>query len=151
MIPALVQILKSDLGWRAKNGAAIAARELHASEAVPHLVHLIEDPAMRAKRGTFVYALQTLDWYSRHSYVIARLLTDDNYEVRAMAFQALRDAAGKMTSDQKAGMVAALLLRLAAVSQSKKLPAGIEQTIRSAIPLLVKKTALHAARPALVA
>ena len=30
-------------------------------------------------------ALQTLDWYSKYSYAVARLLTDPNFEVRTMA------------------------------------------------------------------
>jgi hypothetical protein len=147
----LLQILKSDLGMRAKNGAAIAVRELRVSEAVPHLIRLIEDSATRGKRGTLVYALQTLDWYSKHTYAVARLLTDDNYEVRVMAFQALRDAASKMTRDQKDGMLSALLLRLAALSRSRKVPSDLQETIEAVLPLLVKKTAIRAAQPALVA
>jgi HEAT repeat protein len=150
-VSALVRLLRSDARIRVKNGAAIALRELRANEAVPHLIRLIESGDFQRYRGTFIYALQTLDWYSKYSYVVARLLTDTNFEVRAMAFDALNEAAETMSEGQKGTMLAALLLRVAAKFHFPALlPEDVAETVEAAVPLLVTKQSMRAAEPVLV-
>src|SRR5205823_6669882 len=109
-VPVLLKLLRNDPRIRVKNGAALGLRDLSANQAVPVLIQLIENKTYRRTRGTFVYSLQTLDWYSQYFYAVARLLIDENYEVREMAFMALQEAAQKMTRDQKEIMRTALML-----------------------------------------
>ncbi len=145
-VPALLRLLGSDSRIRVKNGAAIALRELGANEAVPQLIRLIESGEFRKQRGTFVYALQTLDRYSKYSYAVARLIADPNFEVRTMALQALDEAADSMSDEQKSTMLAALILRLTAILHSPaQLSDGVAETVEAALPKLVTKKSLRAA------
>ena len=145
-IPTLMRLLETDPRLRVKNGAAIALRELGADEAVPHLIKLIESKEFQKQRGTFVYALQTLDWYSKYSHAVARLLTDSNFEVRTMALQALDEAASMMSEGQKSTMLAALLLRMAVIAHPPaRLGEGVAEAVEAAVPLLVTKKTLRAA------
>ena len=145
-VPALLRLLETDSRIRVKNGAAMALRDLGANEAVPPLIRLIESKEFQNQRGTFIYALQTLDWYSKYSHSVARLLTDANYEVRTMALQALSEAASSMSDDQKSTMLAALILRLTAILHpSGRLADGVAETVEAAVPMLVTKKSLRAA------
>lgn len=151
-VPLLLRLLRNDRRVQVKNGAAIALRDLRENAAVVPLIRLIEDVEYRDRRGTFVYALETLDWYSRHSNTIARLLTDPNYEVRSMAFAALRHAAPRMSRETKDAMAMALLLGTAAqLHGSGQLKAEIVETIEAAASLLAAKRLRRTLKPVLIA
>jgi len=144
-IPTLLKLLRKDPRIRVKNGAALGLRELAANEAVSTLVKLIEDPAYRKTRGTFVYALQTMSWYSRFASSVAKLLVDQNYEVREMAAIALDDAERKMTREQKNQMLNDMLFWVMAKYQSlSRAPDEVRETLDAMIPFLMKKRALPA-------
>ena len=149
VIPILVNLLRDQSGIRAKNGAALALRDLGANQAVPDLVRLIRDERYRHLRGTLVYALEKLDWYSKHAYLIAALLADPNYEVRMMAFRALEAASKKLRPEHREQMLIALLLQIAA--RRYELTDDVAETLIAAAPLLVPKRTMGAVNPALVA
>jgi HEAT repeat protein len=90
-VPILRKLLRNDARIRVKNGAAIGLRELRANEAVPDLVRLIQDPRYRKTRGTFVYALQTLELDSKDLALLRKLSRNRNFEVRSMARGALKN------------------------------------------------------------
>jgi HEAT repeat protein len=139
-VPSLLSLLTEDPRVHVKNGAAIALRQLHANAAVPQLIKLIESPDFRHNRGTFVYALATLDWYSKYSSAVAKLIPDPNYEVRCMAVRALELAIDKMTRAQKGDMVVALSLSILGRLMSKSLtPDGTEAASFASQLLATKK------------
>lgn len=107
-IPILLGALKGKYPVGVKNAAAIGLRELRANEAVPVLFRLIRHPAYRGNRGTFVYALEALDW-SPHTEGMIRLIFDKNAEVREEAVAAFKRAVEGADKRRAARLLRAVL------------------------------------------
>ena len=128
-----------------KEEADKAAAELAASEAVPALMKLIGDPTYTKTRGTFVYALQTMNWYSRFGPFMAKLLVDQNYEVREMAVESLRQALHKLSREQKSQMLNDVLLWVGKKYHSlSQAPDEVSETLDAVVPLLTIKRTIPA-------
>ncbi|GEM_PF-5441562 len=100
-VPHLVLLLDTSDNHTVKNAAAVGLRELKDPAAIPPLLKQIRDPKNGANRGTFLYALGTLD--ARSTVVdLAEVVCAGNYEQMAMALAAIEAFQGPIAGVDKA-------------------------------------------------
>lgn len=89
-IPYLLSLLSSTDDTIIRNSAALALGDMRANEAVTALIKLINDPKNINKRGTLIYALQSLDC-SKVIKDVVKIICDGNFECREMALQIIEE------------------------------------------------------------
>lgn len=93
--PILIRLLDTANSSAVRNAAAIGLRELRDNRALPALLRQITDPRNAADRGTFIYALETLD--ARPALLeLAHAMCQGHYEVMAMALRVIEDLPGPL-------------------------------------------------------
>lgn len=95
----LIKILETTEDHDLRNQAAIALSELQDDRAVEPLIQAIMDPGTSGSRGTFLYALEHLD-YILHIEHIIPFIGDTSLEVCAQSFMLLEQLKDKLSDEQ---------------------------------------------------
>jgi len=95
----LIKLLETTDDHELRNQAAIALSELGDDRSVEPLIQAIMDPGTSGSRGTFLFALENLD-YILHIEHIIPFIGDTSLEVCAQSFMLLEQLKDRLSDEQ---------------------------------------------------